>query len=36
MVANLEFQKHHAFRRLNGTGEVLIFLDHQVLDHICF
>lgn len=36
MVTNIEFQKQHAFRRLNGTGEVLIFLDHQVLDHICF
>ena len=32
----IEFQKQHAFRRLNGTGEVLIFLDHQVLDQICF
>tara|TARA_E500000178_G_C16870703_1_gene684257 strand:+ start:558 stop:1046 length:489 start_codon:yes stop_codon:yes gene_type:complete len=35
-VTNLEFQKQHAFRRLNGTGEVLMFLDHQVLDQICF
>lgn len=36
MITNLEFQKQHAFRRLNGTGEVLMFLDHQVLDQICF
>jgi hypothetical protein len=33
---NLEFQKQHAFRRLNGTGEVLMLLDHQVLDQIVF
>ena len=33
---NIEFQKQHAFRRLNGTGEVLMLLDHQVLDQIVF
>ena len=36
MITNLEFQKQHAFRRLNGTGEVLMLLDHQVLDQIVF
>ena len=32
---SLVFYQMHAFKRLNGTGEVLMLDDNQVSDHIC-